>query len=578
MHDDVDTIPEGSDSSPGDTDDEIADESRNESLPSSKRPLPPPKLTRLAKKTAMARGSAMVASSAKQPDSYHDIQKCMDREQWEQACDAEINALQELKVFDVVNRPAGVKPLTSKWVFELKKDPQGNVTRYRARLVVRGHKQRAGIDYTEVFAPVAKAETIRVLLAYAAALDLEIEQIDVKTAFLYGNIEEDLYMEPPEGYDFGGGKVWELQKSLYGLKQAARAWHSTLREKLISAGFTVSTADASLFVCTKGSATSYLLIYVDDGLIVGKRDDVNTAVEVLEQHFKLRKMGGVSHFLGSEVLRDRSKKTIIVTQRKYAREIVAAAGQKDANPRTIPLEVNVKLSKEGDDKLEDPSKYAEITGMLMYLSNGTRPDLSYSVGVLARFMACPRREHWQRLIGVVRYLKGTINKGLIYDGSKLGEIVGFSDSDFGGDPDKRRSTTGYVFTLAGGAVSWSSKLQPAVAASTTEAEYMAAAHSTKEALWLKKVIKSFRQSKGDQALKMFGDNQAALCIMQNPTSHQRTKHIDVQHHFVRDRVQRGEVQFMHVNSKDNCADMLTKAVCKPQLESIRAQIGLVDLG
>ena len=511
-----------------------------------------------------------------EPQTFAEMLCRPDREQWEPACDNEINALQELKVFEVVKRPTHVKPLTSKWVFELKKDKDGNITRYRARLVVRGHKQKAGIDYQEVFSPVAKPETIRMLLAYAAAHDLEIQQIDVRTAFLYGDLEEELYMAPPEGYDFGGDKVWKLKKSLYGLKQAARAWHNTLRTKLIAAGYEVCTADASLFICKRASGSSYLLIYVDDGLIVGATEDVAAATEVLESHFKLRKLGEVEYFLGSEVIRNREKKTIVVTQRKYAQTIIEAAGQGDSNPRSIPLEVNVKLSREGEDKLEDARKYAEIVGMLMYLANGTRPDLSYSVGALARFMACPRKEHWQRLMGVVRYLKGTANVGIIFDGKKMGDLTGFSDSDFGGDPDKRRSTTGYVFMLAGGAISWASKLQPTVAASTTEAEYMAAAHATKEALWLKKLMRSFGRDDG-VPIKMFGDNQAALAIIQNPTSHQRAKHIDVQHHFVRDRVQRGEVAFEHVESKSNVADMLTKAVSKAQLQKLSTEIGLVKV-
>jgi hypothetical protein len=511
-----------------------------------------------------------------EPTTFTDIQKRPDATHWQQAADDEIYALQELGVFKIVKRPSSVKPLTSKWVFTLKRDQNGVITRYRARLVARGYKQRAGIDFDEVFAPVAKPETTRLLLAYAAAHDLEIEQIDVRTAFLYGNLQETIYMEQPEGYDFGGGMVWKLCKSLYGLKQAARAWHETLREKLIEAGFTISAADSSLFICSN-SADTYLLIYVDDGLIVGTRSDVQDVINVLEKHFKLRKMGAVKYFLGSEVIRDTEKKTIIITQRNYAKKIVETAGQSTAKTRSIPLDVNVRLSREGDDVMQDNALYAEVLGMLMYLANGTRPDLSFAVGALARFMAAPRQEHWRRLIGVVRYVKGTVNYGIKFDGNALGQLVGYSDADFGGDPDKRRSTTGYVFMLAGGAVSWASKLQPTVAASTTEAEYMAAAHAAKEALWLKKLLICFGQGSQNVPIQMHADNQAALAIMKNPTSHQRAKHIDIQHHFVRDRVQRGEIKFDHVESKANLADMLTKAVSVSQLKILKTQVGLVEL-
>lgn len=192
-------------------------------------------------------------------------------------------------------------------------------------------------------------------------------------------------------------------------------------------------------------------------------------------------------------------------------------------------------------------------------------------------MAAPRQEHWRRLIGVVRYVKGTVNYGIKFDGNALGQLVGYSDADFGGDPDKRRSTIGYVFMLAGGAVSWASKLQPTVAASTTEAEYMAAAHAAKEALWLKKLLICFGQGSQNVPIQMHADNQAALAIMKNPTSHQRAKHIDIQHQFVRDRVQRGEIKFDHVESKANLADMLTKAVSVSQLKILKTQVGLVEL-
>lgn len=573
----ADTVPEDSGGAGGDTDVDMADERHNAPNAPSKRTTAEPKLTRAAAKKAR---HALVATGANLPEtpaSYSEMIQRPDREQWEPACDEEINALQELNVFEVVDKPAGVQPLTGKWVFELKCDKEGNITRYRARLVVRGHKQRSGIDYNEVFSPVAKAETIRMMLAYAAAHDLQIEQIDVRTAFLYGDLHENIYMEPPEGYDFGGEKVWKLNKSLYGLKQAARAWHETLRTVLTEAGFAVSTADTSLFLCSKHKTTTYLLIYVDDGLIVGHKEQVQEVVDVLEKRFKLRKMGQVEYFLGSEVIRDWDTRTIVVTQRKYAQKIVDVAGQADAKPRSIPLDANARVSRHGDDVLKDSSKYAEITGMLMYLANGTRPDLSFSVGLLARFMASPRQEHWRRLIGVVRYLKKTVNYGIKFDGKRLGDLTGYCDADFGGDPDKRRSTTGYLFLLAGGAVSWASKLQPTVAASTTEAEYMAAAHAAKEALWLKKLMGSFGQGSKGIPILMYNDNQAAQAIMKNPTSHQKAKHIDIHHHFVRDRVQRGEVVVEHVESKLNCADMLTKAVSKVQLENLSSSVGLVDL-
>jgi hypothetical protein len=497
-----------------------------------------------------------------------------DAEKWREAADEEMSQLKKLGVFEIVEKPPGVRPLASKWVLLRKRNADGSIERYRARWVVKGFGQRPGIDFNEIFAPVVKPETVRLLLAYAATYDLEIQQIDVRTAFMYGELHEEVYMEQPEGYDFGGGKVLKLLKSINGLKQAARCWYNTLKSKLLDAGFMVSNADTAMFIVRKESSDTHVLIYVDDGLIVGSMEDVSSVIGLLEQHFKIRRLGSVRYFLGSEILRDREKKKIILTQRRYAQQIVDAAGLSQANPRTIPLDVNSKLTKEGEDLMTDPSKFMEILGMLMYLANGTRPDISFSVGALARFMSAPRIEHYQKLMGIVRYVKGTIDKGLHFDGQKISDVVGFSDADFAGDIDKRRSTTGYVFVMAGGAISWSSRLQATVAASTTEAEYMAASAAVKEALWLRKIITEIWDVKEMKATQMFGDNQSALAIMRNPRSHQRAKHIDVQHHFIRDRVERGEVVVQHVPSKNNLVDMLTKPVARPQLLRLCDMIGL----
>lgn len=497
-----------------------------------------------------------------------------DSAKWRKAADEELSSLRAHGVYELVKKPQGVQPLENKWVLKRKRGKDGSVERYKARLVAKGFRQREGIDYNEVFAPVARHVTLRVLLAIVATQDLELEQIDVKTAFLNGDLEEEIYMKQPAGYNWGENIVLKLKKALYGLKQAARAWNIRLTEVLKAHGFEVSLADPSFFMLRRGGRRSYILIYVDDGLIAGNKDDVEHIIKIVEKEFELRRLGAAAFFLGMEIIRDRAMRQIILTQRKYVLTILEKMRMGDTKPRATPMECNAKISKEGGDWMEQQHVYAETVGMLMYLATCTRPDLAYSVGVLARFMARPRVEHWRRLKAVVQYLKGTAHLGLLY-GPEATEVEGYSDSDYAADVDTRRSTTGYVFCFSGGAISWNSKLQSTVAASSTEAEYMAESATTKEALWIKKLMAAFTEVQG--AMQLYCDNQGALALLKNPISHSRAKHIDVHHHFARERVERGEVSFQYCSTADMLADMFTKALPRPKFQEHRAKLGLVEL-
>ncbi len=309
-----------------------------------------------------------------------------DGDLWRQAADEEMKSLQQLDVYELADLPKGQKLLKNKWVLKRKRSQEGLIERYKARLVAKGFTQTKGVDYDEVFAPVARHATLRALLALAAVEDLEIEQVDVKTAFLNGPLEEDLYMEAPPGYDFGG-KVLKLKKALYGLKQAARAWNQELVRVLARHGFEASIADASLFVLMREGRRSFLLVYVDDGLAVGNKADVCEIIRILEEKFDIRRLGAAAFFLGLEIVRDRQARTILLSQQKYVLTILEKTGLAESNARSTPMPVNLKLSKEGDDYMEHPETYAETLGMLLYLSPCTRPDLAFSVGLLARFMA-----------------------------------------------------------------------------------------------------------------------------------------------------------------------------------------------
>jgi hypothetical protein len=509
-----------------------------------------------------------------EPETLDRALKQPDGELWQQAADEEMQSLKRLGVYQVVDNN-NYNLLKNKWVLKRKRTKEGLIERYKARLVVKGFAQTKGVDYDEVYAPVARHVTLRALLAVAAVKDYEIQQIDVKTAFLNGPLREDIYMEPPAGYDFGEGKVLKLNKALYGLKQAARAWNQELVKVLAKHGFEVSQADVSLFTLKRCGRQVWLLIYVDDGLIVGIKEDVEVVINIMEV-FDIRRLGDATFFLGMEIVRDRQMHTLCLTQVKYAKTILEKTGMSECKTKSTPMQVNTRLSKYGKDTMADSGVYAEVVGMLLYLSTCTRPDLAFSVGMLARFMSQPRQEHWTQVKGVLQYLRKTAGRGIMFGGAEL-KLEAYCDSDFAADPDKRRSTGGYVVLLGGGAFSWASKLLPTVGASTMEVEYMAAAWLTKELLWERKLMATLTCAEETQAVELRCDNQGAIALMRNPTNHQRAKHIDVCHHFVRERVARGEIKVEYCPSKDMLADMFTKALPKPQHEEHSKRIGLVDV-
>ena len=478
----------------------------------------------------------------------------------------------ENNTWELRELPEGVKPLDCKWDYKVKRDGTGNIERFKARLVAKGFKQQYGVDYNEVYAPVIKHGTLRMLLSTIAMEDLELHHLDIKTAFLNGELEEEIWMQQPPGYEEGGPNVaCYLRRSLYGLKQAPRAWYSRLKKELEKLGFLASTSDPSLYILKRGKTNTFILVYVDDLLIASQ---ALTAVEYVKaavtKIFTVRDLGEAAYFLGMTIHRNRTAKTLVLKQEKYVKELLKEHDMETAKPTTTPFQAGIKLSREG--KPIDPAcPYRKLVGELLYLSVCTRPDIALSVGALARYAAEPRAEHWTAAKRVLRYIKGTAGYGLTFGGKR--GLVGYCDADYAGDIDTRRSTTGYVFILNGGAVSWGSRLQPTVAASTCEAEYMAAAHAAKEALWMRKIIQDLELNL-DRCIDISVDNQGAIKLLKHPIASARSKHIDVLHHFGRERAARGEVKFEFVPTGQMVADAMTKALPKGKFEFCREQMGV----
>jgi transposase InsO family protein len=527
---------------------------------------------RIPGSTAMSAQDGVVVS---EPLTLKEAMDSEHADYWKDAVDDEYKSLLENNTWTLEVPPTGVKPIPVKWVFKIKKDATGRFERFKARLVVKGYRQKEGVDFNEVFAPVSKYSTLRTLLAKVTAEDMEIHQVDIKTAFLHGELEEEIYIEQPEGYEEGPpGTACKLNKSLYGLKQAPRAWFSRLNRELEDFGFKASDADPSLFTLHNKANSVYLLVYVDDILIAG--DDtttVNAIKQKLLKSFQGRDLGEITSFLGINISRDRAKKELKIDQKGMIKDIIEEFGMEDAKPRSTPMSTSLKLTKnEGETLDKEKYPYGTLVGKLMFLAVATRPDLAYTVGALTRFMANPTIVHWQVAKDVVRYLAKTPERGITFRGSNT-ELKVYCDADYAGDIDTRRSTTGYVFMMSGGATSWNSKRQPTVAVSTTEAEYMAAAAAVKEGLWMRKLLESLNV-KVDK-INIMCDNQSAIKLLKNPIFSVRSKHIDVIHHFARERVLRGDVVFNYIHTKKMLADVMTKALPTEQHEELCAQMGVV---
>ena len=518
-------------------------------------------------------------SFAEEPTTMEEALSGPNAEQWKTAMDEELESVLSNSTWEYVDLPPGAKAIPLKWVYKIKRDGNGNITRFKARLVVKGYMQREGIDYEEVFAPVSKYATLRTLMAVTASLDLHLHMLDFKTAFLNGDVDEEVYVSQPPGYPLADTtKVCKLKRALYGLHQAPRAWHLRLKRELEAHNFTESKADPGLYILSCNTGYAYTLVYVDDVLIAAKQmDTVNKVKSILMAPFDARDMGEATLFLGITIERDRGNKTIKLGQERLAVDIVNKFNMAEAKGRQLPITPGIRLSKDEGEPL-DTNKwpYAAVVGSLLYLSTCTRPDLTQAVGVLSKYMASPTTVHWQVAKGLLRYVASTTTYGIIYTGRNHDApiIEGYCDADYAGDVDTRRSTSGYVFTMAGGAISWGSRRQDTVAASTTEAKYIAAATAVKEALWLRQLAADLHVDNASISIK--ADNQSAIKLLKNPVSSVRSKHIDVAYHFARERVARKEVSFHYVNTEHMIADMLTKPVHAVKLAFCCKGMGLAE--
>lgn len=492
-----------------------------------------------------------------EPRSYEQAIESSDHRQWELAMDDEYDSLIKNQTWNLVKPPNDQKVIDNRWVFKLKQHPDGSIDRYKARLVVRGFTQEYGVDYQETFSPVVKFTSIRAILALAAARRMKLRQFDVKTAFLNGVLQEDVFMSQPTGYDDGSGRVCKLNKSLYGLKQASRCWNKRFTEFIGKFDFKTSESDPCVFVYNGKRGLMILAIYVDDGLIVAENEDaILPVIDHLRKEFEI-KVFDLKCFLGLEIDR-RSDGSIHVNQRAYAEKVLKRFGMMECNPVATPSDNAQNLGDfVMDGELDFP--YREAVGSLMYLAVGTRPDISFAVGNVSRYMDKPAAAHVNAVKRILKYIKGTSDTGIQFDCGGDLEFIGYSDADYAGDVETRRSTSGYVFMFGGGVISWGSERQKSVALSTTESEYMAASHAIKELVWLGRLLAELSPIRMDAPI-FYMDNQSAIRLVKNPEYHKRTKHIDVRYHFIREKFEDGMFDLKYVETNEQLADVMTKAL------------------
>ncbi|WJX20513.1 hypothetical protein P8452_10060 [Trifolium repens] len=473
-----------------------------------------------------------------EPKSYTEAKNFPE---WRNAMQSEIDALCENRTWSLVSLPPGKKPIGCRWVFKIKRKSDGSIERYKARLVAKGYTQVEGVDYFDTFAPVAKLVTVRVILSVAAAKNWPLHQLDVNNAFLHGDLHEDVYMQLPPGFRRQG-------------------------EPLVS--------DPSLFCLNREFGSVYLLLYVDDIVLTGSDLHLmNLVKDLLHKHFKIKDLGRLKYFLGIEVAR--SKKGIFLCQRQYALDIISDSGLTASKPVDFPMEQNLKLSPSDGIILSDPAPYRRLVGRLIYLT-ATRPDITYPVNILSQFMHAPRQPHMNAATRLIRYLKATPGQGLFFPSSSNLSLQGYCDSDWASCPTTRRSTTGYCIFLGSSIISWKTKKQSVVSRSSAEAEYRAMANATCEITWLSYLMKDIGLSPST-SIPLFCDNQSALHIASNPVYHERTKHIEIDCHVVREKVSSGLITTMKVSSANQIADLLTKSLGKDQFMHLKSKMGLSNL-
>jgi hypothetical protein len=511
------------------------------------------------------------------PKSFKQAMDAPEAPEWRQACQKEVDCLLEMTTWTLVQRPTDKPVLRGTWAFRRKLNSRGKEVKKKARWCARGDMQQQGLDYEETFSSVVKSMAYKLLFNRAAVEDLEIEQMDVDVAFLNSDIQEDVYIEQPEGFEDGTGRVCKLNKTLYGLRQSPRAWYLTIRAFFLGLGFSVAAADASVFY----NEDLIVAIYIDDLLIFGKnKTKIQHFKDALNKRFSMKDMGACQWYLGIDVQRDRVHRTITLSQKAYIQKVLSDFQMLNCNPETTPMSSTAQLQKAEDGytaSVDFCSQYQSAVGSLLYVMMGTRPDIAYAVGIVSRFSHNPTKSHWHAVQRIFRYLKGTIGATIRYHPNNHNSLLGFTDASYADCLDTRRSTAGYLFTVGSGAISWQSKRASTIATSTTEAEYTGQFKAALEATYLRHLAVQLWPGITPGPTTIYGDNHGGISLARNALGHARTKHFDIKLRKCQELQEAGTVKFEEISTKANLADILTKPLSRDAFHRLAQGLGMRGL-
>jgi hypothetical protein len=531
------------------------------------------------------REEAELKDRIKEPMTLTEALNSKNRKEWQDSVAVEHQALKENGTWDLVPLPKGRKAIKSKWVFKIKYLANDKIDKFKSRLVVVGCMQKNGLDYTEVFSPVCRLESLRVFLALSAALDLELHQLDISTAFLHADIDEEVYMTQPLGTVEPGTEhlVCRLKKALYGLRQSPRLFYQLLHSYLLEIGFTRTNKDHCIYIKKAGDGKDIILaVYVDD-LTIGCTclTTLQQIKEELKKRFKITDGGEINYILKMQVKRNRKEKKLYLYQTKYIKDLISHFGLSDAVPTNVPqihgkeIIAGKTLTKEEEARQGIP--YRNLVGALVHIQRGTRPDISNAVRELSRFLNCYSTEHFVQASRVLRYLKRTSDYGLVFDGNSVRDEIQlfqvYSDASFGNKELRRRSVTGFVILLAGAAVSYKSICQNCISISTFEAEMIACSEACRESEWLRMLLEELGLG-NKNPIPVFCDNSAVVASVKNPVNHKGSKHFEIRHLYARELQEKKKISIEYLNTKEMIGDIMTKALPEKQFIYLREKLGV----
>ncbi|RVW59644.1 Retrovirus-related Pol polyprotein from transposon RE1 [Vitis vinifera] len=479
------------------------------------------------------------------------IQEALQQPEWKTAVQEEIQALEKNGTWEISELPEGKRPVGCKWIFTVKHNPYGSIN--------------------------SKAQLHQSVIVSCSKLDWNLHQLDVKNAFLNGELEEEVYMKIPPSMETpeNSRKVCKLRKSLYGLKPSPRAWFDQLTRVVKKHGFIQCQADHTLFMKhSKEGEMTLFIVYVDDIIITGDDEEgIGNLKKLLAREFEIKDLGQLRYFLGMEV--GRTKEGIVVTQRKYVLDLLQETGMLGCKPVDTPMDPIGKIDKDNDSHPTDKDSYQRLVGKLIYLTH-SRPDIGFAVSMVSRYMNNPIERHMKAIYRILQYLKKSPGRGLYFKKTSSREVEVFTDADWAGSLTDRRSTTGYCSYVWGNLVTWRSKKQSVVARSSAEAEFRAMAHGICERMWLQRILKELGII-SNSTMTVLCDNKATISIAKNPVQHNRTKHVEIDRHFIKEKLEGGTIRLMYIPSSRQTTNILTKALPKATYENMKSKLGMLDI-